>query len=122
MGYRFVLRRLKCLRAVKAGQMMTVHMRWFNAGTPVYRDYILVIKFVAATNTTIVPLTVDFKKWLPGDAVFDGPLHVPDRLTPSAYRLRLALLDARTRRPAIRLAIRAATEDGWYDLGEINIE
>jgi hypothetical protein len=33
----------------------------------------------------------------------------------------VALLDPRTRMPAIRLAIVGRQSDGWYDLGEINV-
>ena len=124
MGYRFILRRLEYPRTVRAGQMMPLHMWWLNAGVaPVYHDYILAIKFASATNNATMPLlATDIKKWLPGDAIVDGTLYVPDTLAPGTYRLRLALLDPLTQRPAIRLAIRAPVEDGWYDLGGINIE
>jgi hypothetical protein len=99
IGYRFVLKKLEYPSHVTRGSMAAVNMWWFNAGVaPVYRDYTLAIKFAAATNSAIVPLTADVKKWLPGDAVFDGPLYVPDGLTPGAYRLCLALLDARAPR------------------------
>ena len=122
MGYRFVLRRLEYPRTVRAGQMMALHMWWFNAGVaPVYRDYTLALKFYSANNSEQIPLSTDVKKWLPGDAVFDGSAHVPGTLRSGTYRLRLALLDPRTQRPAIRLAIKGLGPDGWYDLGPIMI-
>ena len=62
------------------------------------------------------------RKWLPGDAVFDDTVPVPDSLAPGDYRFQVALLDERTDAPAIRLAIEGGTPDGWYDLGAIRIE
>jgi len=38
------------------------------------------------------------------------------------YRLRVALLDPRTRQPAVRLGIEGRNQDGWYDLGSISVE
>ena len=44
MGYRFLLRRLEYPAAVQAGQMMMVHMWWFNARVaPVYQEYRLAV-------------------------------------------------------------------------------
>ena len=36
--------------------------------------------------------------------------------------MRVGLLDPRTRRPAIQLAIEGKQSDGWYDLGEVQVE
>jgi hypothetical protein len=122
IGYRFVLRRLEYPRAVKAGQMMPVHMWWLNAGVaPVYRQYTLAIQFQSAAESQNAPLTSDVTRWLPGDAVVDQLVYVPDTLGPGAYRLRLALLDPRTNQPAVRLAIKGRESDGWYTLGAIQI-
>ena len=66
--------------------------------------------------------SAEVRKWLPGDAVFEDTLYVPEDLKPGAYRLRLALLDSRTLQPAIRLAIEGRQSDGWYDLGAITVE
>jgi len=80
MGYRFILRRLEYSKAVKTGRMMPVHMWWLNAGVaPVYRDCCLAVKLrppsgsVERNDSAIVRVPVDVRKWLPGDAVFDGP-------------------------------------------------
>jgi len=122
MGYRFILRRLEYPRAVKAGEMMPVHMWWLNSGVaPVYRHYTLTLQFQAATASQNVPLTADVTKWLPGDTVVDQLVYVPDSLVPGTYRIRLALVDPRTDQPAIRLAIKGRDTDGWYNLGEITI-
>ncbi|HWB97546.1 MAG TPA: hypothetical protein VG672_12615, partial [Bryobacteraceae bacterium] len=59
---------------------------------------------------------------LPGDAVYDGNLYVPDALPPGDYRVRVALLDPEGARPAVQLAIEGRQPDGWYDLGAIRVE
>jgi hypothetical protein len=64
---------------------------------------------------------VDVRKWLPGDAVFNGPLFVPDGLPAGDYKFGVALLDPVTLAPGIRLGIEGRQDDGWYQLGEIRI-
>jgi hypothetical protein len=65
---------------------------------------------------------LDVRQWLAGDAVFDGTIYVPDTLKSGKYRLRVGILDPVTRQPAIQLAIEGKQSDGWYGLGEIQIE
>jgi hypothetical protein len=123
MGYRFALRRLEYPRRVKAGRMMPVNMWWLNAGVaPVYAEYTLALELRAAGGSAVMKVPVDVRKWMPGDAVYDGSLYVDDRLKPGTYRVRVAMLDPRTEQPAIQLAIENRQPDGWYDLGEITVE
>jgi hypothetical protein len=123
MGYRFILRRLEYPRTVKAGRMMPVHMWWLNAGVaPVYRPYGLALQLRSANASAVIRTDAEVRKWLPGDAVFDGTVYVPEDLKPGSYRFCLALLDPRTEQPAIRLAIEGRQADGWYNLGEISVE
>ncbi|MGH9437985.1 MAG: DUF4832 domain-containing protein, partial [Terriglobia bacterium] len=122
MGYRFILRRLEYPKFVTAGSMMPVHMWWLNAGVaPIYRDYILAVELYSPAGSSVIQTTAQVEKWLPGDAVFDGTLYVPANLKHGAYRFRVALLNQRTRLPAIRLAIEGRQPDGWYDLGPIAV-
>jgi hypothetical protein len=122
MGYRFVLRRLEYPRSVKAGEMMPVHMWWLNAGVaPPYRDFKLVLQLTSDTQSESVGLIADLRKWLPGDAVVDQLVYVPETLKPGDYRFRLALLDPRTNQPAVHLAIKGRNPDGWYDMGVISV-
>ncbi len=123
MGYRLILRRLEYPRMARAGQMMQIHMWWLNAGVaPVYREYRLAVEMRSAVGSGIANVPVDVRKWLPGDAVFDGPLYVPDDLKPGAYRVRIAMLDLRTAKPAIQFAMEGRQPDGWYEMGEITIK
>ena len=123
MGYRFILRRLEYPARVKAGATAPVSMWWVNAGVaPVYREYGLAIQFWSLNASAVVRTEAEVRKWLPGDAVFDGNVHVPETLKAGTYRVRIALLDPRTEQPAIKLAIGGRQPDGWYDVGEITIE
>jgi hypothetical protein len=102
--------------------MMPVHMWWLNAGVaPVYGDYDLVIELRSEKNSTVIPIPVDVRKWLPGDAVFDGTVFIPTELEPGPYDVRVAMLDPRTKKPAIRFANEGRLEDGWYAMGSLNV-
>jgi hypothetical protein len=123
IGYRFILRKLEYPRSVRHGTMMPVSMWWLNAGvSPVYADYRLAIQLVSSSASTVISTPADVRKWLPGDAIFEDTVYVPDFLAPGDYRFRVALLDARTEMPSIRLAIEGGSADGWYDLGAIRID
>jgi len=122
MGYRFILRRLEYPQVVLAGTMQPLHMWWLNAGVaPVYRQYELALELRSASASAAIKLPVEVRKWLPGDAVFDGTVYIPESLKPGSYRLRVALLDPRTGQPAIKLAIEGLEPDGWYDLAPIEV-
>jgi uncharacterized protein DUF4832 len=118
VGYRFVLRRFEYAATAAAGSTMTVNMWWFNAGvSPVYGEYVPAVRIAGE----VVRIPSDPRKWLPGDAVFDGPLRIPESVKPGPQRVQVALLSPRTGQPAIRLAIEGRRPDGWYDLGSIDI-
>jgi len=118
MGYRFVLRRFEYPGSVRAGDMMPVESWWVNKGVaPVYANY----KLAFAFGDAVMPAAVNLRKWLPGHAVFDGSLYVPETLKPGKYRMRVAMLDPRTGLPAIKLAISGRQPDGWYDVGDIEV-
>lgn len=122
MGYRFILRRLEYPQSIQAGTMQPLHMWWLNAGVaPVYRPYELALKLRCDSGNAEIKLPVDVRKWLPGDAVFDSTIYIPENLQPGNYHLRVALLDPRTEQPAIKLAIEGLQPDGWYDVGSINV-
>jgi hypothetical protein len=119
LGYRFVLRRIEYPARVRPGTMVPFKMWWFNAGVaPVYRDYELALR-VGQSKITV---PIDVRRWLPGDAVFEGSLFVEDTIEAGAQKLGVALLDRRTGRPAILLAQEGRQADGWYELGTAVID
>jgi hypothetical protein len=123
MGYRFILRRLEYSKMVKPGAMMPVHMWWLNAGVaPIYGEYDLAMEFRSLKEAATIRIPVDVRKWLPGDAVFDGTVYVSGDLPSGAYEVRIAMLDPMTGKPAIRFAIEGRQGDGWYAMGSITVK
>jgi hypothetical protein len=123
MGYRFILRRLEYPKTVKPGAMMPMEMWWLNAGVaPIYQKYWLAVELRSTDGSAVIRVPADVRKWLPGDAVVDDSLYIPDNLAPGTYKFRVAMLDPRTQLPAIRFGIQGRQADGWYDLGTIAVE
>jgi Domain of unknown function (DUF4832) len=122
MGYRFELRRFEYPGSIRAANDVPIKMWWVNSGVaPVYRPYILALSCHSATSNVVVEVPADVRKWLPGDAVVEDSIAVP-AMAAGEYRIRVALLDSRTHKPAIQLGIAGRTDDGWYDLGPITIQ
>jgi hypothetical protein len=123
IGYRFILRRLEYPKAVDAGSMMPIHMWWLNAGVaPIYREFSLAVELRSSKTATVIRIPVDVRKWLPGDAVFDGTVYVPENLAEGTYDFRVAMLDPRTAQPAIRFAIEGRQDEGWYGIGSLTVK
>jgi hypothetical protein len=102
---------------------MPVHMWWLNAGiAPVYAAYDLAMELRSPKSSTLLRVPVDVRKWLPGDAVFDGTVYIPDELAAGAYDVRIAMLDPRTLKPAIRFANEGRQDDGWYAMGSLTVK
>src|SRR5205823_6993782 len=75
IGYRFNLRRLEYSKVIAAGTMMPVHMWWLNEGVaPIYKEFTLAMELRSPKIAPVIPVPVDIRKWLPGDAVYDGTL------------------------------------------------
>lgn len=122
MGYRLLLRRLEYPKAVVAGSMMPIHMWWLNAGVaPPYANYPVAVQLRSSNGSAVINIPVDVRKWLPGDAVFDGSVYVPESLKEGAYEFRVAMLDPRSGQPAVRFAIAGRDADGWYSEGRIQV-
>ena len=123
IGYRFNLRRLEYSKVVASGTMMPVHMWWLNEGVaPIYKEYTLAVELRSPKMAAVIPVQVDIRKWLPGDAVYDGTLYVPENLPEGNYDVLIAMLDPKTGKPAIRLAVEGRQEDGWYAMGSLTVK
>ena len=122
LGYRFALRRLEHPGEAPAGSMLPVKMWWQNTGSaPAYHDYLLALEFRSKTASASVTLPVDVRKWLPGDAVYEGSVYLDAGLAPGQYAVRVALLDPVTRKPVIRFAMEGLQQDDWYQVSEIKV-
>ena len=105
------------------GAMLPVQMWWYNAGVaPVYREYKLAMQLWSTSAQAVIYIPADIRNWLPGDSVVDQPVYIPRSLPPGPYHVRIALVDPDNGAPAIRLAIEGRQNDGWYDLGTIDVQ
>jgi hypothetical protein len=98
-------------------------MWWLNDGiAPIYGEYNLVMELRSAQKSTRIRIPVDVRKWLPGDAVYDGSVYVPADLDEGNYDVRVAMLDPRTGLPAIKFANEGLQADGWYAMGALTVK
>jgi hypothetical protein len=122
MGYRLELRRFEYPETIHPGREMLVKMWWVNSGVaPPYDPYILALSLHSSSGDSVIEIPGDVRTWLPGDVVVEQSVPIP-AAGAEASRIRIALLDPRTRKPAIKLPIAGGTDDGWYDLGPITGE
>ena len=122
MGYRFVLRRFKYPESVAPQGRLAFTTWWENKGVaPCYREFPLALRLRGEKESEVLPTDADIRNWLPGDAVYDDAVFVPADMPAGVYELQIGLLDPRTRKPAIKLAIEGIDPEGWYTLGTINV-
>ncbi len=122
MGYRFVLRRFTYPAVVEPNGKLSFTSWWENKGVaPCYKRFPLALRLRGARRTAVLETDADIREWLPGDNLYDDAVFVPFDMPLGDYELDLAMLDPRTRKPKIRLAIEGRREDGWYRLGKIEV-
>lgn len=122
MGYRLALRKFTYPETVRPHGKLAFSSWWENQGVaPCYRNWPVALRLTGKTRTLVLPSDSDIRKWLPGDAVFDSAVFLPPDLPEGAYDLSIGILDPRTGKPGIRLAIAGRDAEGWYRLGEINV-
>jgi hypothetical protein len=122
MGYRFVLRKFTYPDAVKPQGKLEFTSWWENKGVaPCYRNYPLAVRLKGASRTEVFVTGADIRKWLPGDALYDGSAYVPADMPAGEYEIAVALLDPQTRQPKVKLAIAGRDADGWYPLGMVKV-
>jgi len=122
MGYRFTLRKFLTTRKVRRGAMMEFYTWWENTGcAPLYRGYDLAFQLKKGGTQATLVTDADVTKWLPGDSLYDDSVLVPYDLPEGEYDLRVALLDRWTGAPRIYLAQEGRAEDGWYELGKVEV-
>jgi hypothetical protein len=123
LGYRFVLRQMQLPLDVRKGVPAATAYTFDNVGVaPIYRDYVLALRFRQGEQHGIVELSPDLRKWLPGQTYFEQHIVVPDFLEPGVAAVDMAIVDRATHEPRVRLAIEGVLEDGWHPLTHVDVQ
>jgi hypothetical protein len=123
MGYRFVLRRFSYPEVVRPHGKLAFRSWWENKGVaPCYRKFPLALRLKNNERTEIFLTEADISRWLPGDNLYDNAVFLPLDMPEGDYDIEIAILDPRTRKPKVKLAIEGITPDGWYRIGEISVK
>lgn len=122
MGYRFVLRNFTYPDKVVQNQVLTFKSWWENVGVaPCYKDFKLAFRIKSDRKEKVYITDADIRKWLPGDNLYDGTLYIPANFPPGEYEISVAIVDNLNFKPAIQLAIEGKRNDGWYELGNVEV-
>jgi hypothetical protein len=122
MGYRFVLKRFSYLEEVKINGKLSFRSWWENKGVaPCYKDFTLALRLRSDDHMVVLPTDADIKQWMPGDNVYDNSVFIPNDLPASSYEVEIAIVDRLKYEPRVRLAIEGRGDDGWYQLGSIDV-
>ncbi len=124
MGYRFVLRRFTYLPEVHPLGELNFTSWWENKGVaPIYKRYPLALRLKNEKHSEILVTGADITKWLPGDNIYDSSVLLPD-MPEGKYNLQIAILDRdlTTFQIKVKLAIEGLQDDGWYQIGEIEVK
>ena len=124
LGYRLLPKRIEHSDTATAGDVLPVRMTWRNAGVaPPYDDYLIACRLcsVEGGEPTVLTTGTSVRLWLPGEHDAAEPLALPAGLAPGRYDLDVGLVDPRTDRAAISLAIDAPRDDGWHRLSRLTV-
>jgi hypothetical protein len=143
LGYRLVLKELRHASAAKAGQTLSLAMKWQNVGSaPCYKSYRLAYrltsqngyqKILVGTVTverwlpgSIEPFTADFLKapreLPPGEVVeVSDAVTLPKELPAGEYVLSVGVVGQDRPEPVVTLGITGRDPSGWYPLSRLRV-
>ena len=122
MGYRFVLRRFSYPSQVETNGKLSFLSWWENRGVaPCYKDFTLAVRLLSDNQSIVLPTDANIQEWLPGDNIYDHSLWIPADVPEGTYRIQVAIVDRMKYEPRVKLAIEGREDDGWYQLGQIEV-
>lgn len=124
MGYNFVLEAVTQTGKAKAGESLSVKMKWNNKGVaPFYYKWPLELSLADSKGKiTAKTLTqADITKWLPGERLTTQSISIPKSLKEGEYTLCVAIIDPSTGKPGIKLGIEGIRPDGRYALNPVTV-
>ncbi len=128
MGYWYFLKSVDMPSSITKGSSQSFKLKWENHGVaPAYHKYKLKLALKGTNGSYTQYLTEsNNKSWLPGTTIEEiYSVNVPQTLPAGEYKVAVALLEEKnsTKRP-IELALKDQLKrnDGFYEIGSINIE
>ncbi len=120
MGYHFQLQSFTYPESAKAGERVETILSVNNVGVaPIYHKLPLKIRFVGS-ETFAFETDVDVRKWMPGVSENKICVNLPADMKKGAYKIQIALGGGEF--PSVCFASDASEENGWYEVGETEIE
>ncbi len=124
LGSRLWLRRAEWDNSVRSGARSKVLLRFRNDGiAPLAVNWPVALalfdgeRMLALQRTEVSAVSLQ-----PGDTDCQAYMDIPDSLKVGKYTLKLAILDAQTGEPAVRLSMDECDEETlWTTLGELNV-
>jgi hypothetical protein len=122
MGYRLVLRQFTYSAEVGPNRKLVFTSWWENKGVaPCYRRYPFALRISSAVRSEVLLTAADIRRWLPGDNIYDDAVFLPMDMPAGEYDIEVGLIDPRTRRPKVKLAVAGVDAQGWYRMGKITV-
>jgi len=126
MGYRFLLREATFPRRIAPGAKLKVRHTWENVGVGrlpfAYPLAFYLIDVEGRIVQTYIDGTFDETGWVAGKThTFSHEFLVPRDAAPGTYYLAVALVDPKTRKPAIALGIEGSDGERRYILGVVRV-
>jgi len=122
MGYRFVLKRFSYPEEVSQNGGLWFKSWWENKGVaPCYKDFTMAIRLKSDDYISVLATDADIKKWMPGDNTYDNTVFIPHDMPAGTYDVQISIVDQWKYEPRVNLAIEGKQDDGWYNLGQINV-
>jgi hypothetical protein len=123
MGYRFVLRSFSYPEYAERGEKIGFLSWWDNKGVaPIYKKYLLALRLKGESQSEVLITDADINSWFPGDNLYDNAVFVPRDMPAGNYQLQVGIVDIQSHEPVVKLAISGREPDGWYPLGNIEIQ
>lgn len=122
MGYRFAIRGIEYPAVVKKGSGLPVELYVDNLGVaPIYNYVPVRFKLVNAEKEYVINTNIDIRKWMPADTIEKFDLSIPKDIEKSTYDIQVSIggFDGY---PLIYIATETVNENGWYYLGQVDVE
>ena len=120
MGYHFQIQSFTYPETAKAGERVQTLLSINNVGVaPIYHRLPLKIRLVGS-ETFALETGVDVRKWMPGISESEICLTLPATMKKGAYKIQIALGGGEF--PSVCFASDANEVNGWYEVGETEID